>query len=94
MYTLRIEHAVPDFDRWKQVFDNDPADRKGSGVMAYRVLRAVAEPDLVLIDLDFETVEAADAFHETMRGLWAGPGKAVMISPSARVAEQVETRDL
>jgi hypothetical protein len=61
MYTLRIEHAVPDFDRWKQVFD---------------------------------TVEAAEAMHEKVRGIWAGPGKAVMVSPSARVAERVETRDL
>jgi hypothetical protein len=94
MYTLRIEHAVPDFDRWKQVFDGDPADRKGSGVVAYRVHRAVDEPNLVLIDLDFETAEAADAMHEKMRGLWAGPGKAVMISPTARVTEQVEALDL
>jgi hypothetical protein len=94
MYTLRIEHAVPDFDRWKQVFDSDPADRKGSGVLAYRVMRATDAPELVLIDLDFDTIEAAEAMHEKMRGIWAGPGKAVMVSPSARVAERVETRDL
>jgi hypothetical protein len=53
MFTLRIQHSVPDFDRWKQAFDSDPADRKGSGVHTYRVLRAVEDPSLV-IDLDFE----------------------------------------
>jgi hypothetical protein len=26
MHTLRIEHRVHDYDRWKQVFDGDPAD--------------------------------------------------------------------
>ena len=61
MHTLRIEHQVQDYDRWKQVFDSDPADRKGSGVRAYRVMRAVDEPDLVLIDLDFDSAEEAAA---------------------------------
>jgi hypothetical protein len=27
MHTLRIEHRVQDYDRWKQVLDSDPADR-------------------------------------------------------------------
>jgi hypothetical protein len=44
MFTLRIQHSVPDFDRWKQAFDSDPADRKGSGVHTYRVLRSVEDP--------------------------------------------------
>lgn len=94
MHTLRIEHAVPDFDRWKQVFDSDPADRKGSGVRAYRVMRTAGDPDLVLIDLDFDTVEAAQAMHQKMLGIWAGPGKGVMLSPSARVVETVEAREV
>jgi hypothetical protein len=90
MHTLRIEHRVQDYDRWKQVFDSDPADRKGSGVRAYRVMRAVDDPDLVLIDLDFDTVDAAQAMHQKMLGIWEGPGKAVMVSPTARVVESVE----
>ena len=90
MHTLRIEHRVQDYDRWKQVFDSDPADRKGSGVRAYRVMRAVDDHDLVLIDLDFDTVEAAQAMHQKMLGIWEGPGRAVMVSPTARVVETVE----
>jgi hypothetical protein len=94
MHTLRIEHQVQDYDRWKQVFDSDPADRKGSGVRAYRVMRAVDEPDLVLIDLDFDSAEEAAAMHQKMLGIWAGPGKAVMVSPTARVVESVEAAQL
>jgi hypothetical protein len=90
MHTLRIEHRVQGYDRWKQVFDSDPADRKGSGVRAYRVMRATDDPDLVLIDLDFDTVEAARAMHQKMLGIWAGPGKAVMVEPTARVVETIE----
>ena len=37
MPIVRIEHAVPAFDKWKQTFDRDPADRKGSGVRRYQI---------------------------------------------------------
>jgi len=45
MPIVRIEHAVPDFAKWKQAFDRDPADRKGSGVRRYQISRPVNEPN-------------------------------------------------
>jgi hypothetical protein len=54
----------------------------------------VDEHDLVLIDLDFDTVEAAQAMHHKMLGIWAGPGRAVIVSPTARVVESVEAVQL
>jgi len=93
MPTLRIEHTVADFGRWKEAFDNDPADRKGSGVRSYQVLRSVEDPNYVMIDLEFDSVGEAEALLETMNGIWAGPGKAVMQNPRARIAETVETRE-
>ena len=94
MPTLRIEHAVPDFDRWKQAFDSDPVDRKGSGVRRYRVLRSVEDPNFVMIDLEFDSVKAAEGLLDKMRQIWSGPGKAVMRDPRARIAESVEVQEL
>ncbi len=91
MFTLRIEHSVPDFDNWKQAFDTDPADRKGSGVHHYRVLRSVEDPRLVMIDLDFESLSEAEGLLEKMKRIWAGPGKSIMRGPRAQIAETVET---
>jgi hypothetical protein len=34
MYILRLEHPVPDFDRWKKAFDGDAAGREKSGAAA------------------------------------------------------------
>lgn len=79
MPIVRIEHAVPNFEKWKQAFESDPADRKGSGVR---------------IDLEFDTLVEAQTFLTKMQRLWDGPGKAVMQSPRARVAEIVEARQL
>lgn len=76
------------------MFDSDPADRKGSGVRRYQILRAQDDPNYVLIDLEFDTKQDAEAFLRTMEKIWDGPGKAVMQSPLARIADLVEANDL
>ena len=94
MPIVRIEHRVPSFEKWKQAFDSDPADRKGSGVRRYQILRLQEDPDYVLIDLEFDSMSEAEAFLRTMERIWGGPGKAVMQNPIGRVAEVVEAREL
>jgi hypothetical protein len=91
MPTLRIEHAVPNFAGWKQAFDSDPADRKGSGVRRYQVLRSVEDPNYVLIDLEFDTLEEAQGLLAKMRRVWSGDGQKVMRNPQARIVEMVES---
>jgi hypothetical protein len=91
---VRIEHSVPSFEKWKQAFDNDPADRKGSGVRRYQILRLREDPNYVMIDLEFESMNQAETFLATMQRLWAGPGKAVMQNPRGRVAEIEEVKEL
>ena len=95
MTTLRIEHSVPDFEGWKQAFDNDPADRKGSGVRRYQVSRSVEDPNYVLIDLEFDTLAEAEGLLTTMRRVWGtDQGQRVMRNPQARIVETFETKDL
>jgi hypothetical protein len=94
MPVVRIEHAVPSFERWKQAFESDPADRKGSGVRRYRVFQLRDDPNYVMIDLEFDTMPEADAFVETIQRIWGGPAKSVMQNPTARIANVVESREL
>lgn len=94
MPILRIEHSVPDFERWKQAFDSDPADRKGSGVRRYQILRLNEDPNYVMIDLEFDTIDETEAFLQKMEQIWGGPGKAVMQNPRARITECVEDKVL
>ena len=85
MPILRIEHAVPDFAGWKRAFGSDPADRKGSGVRRYQVLRSVDDPNYVMIDLEFDTLEDAEGLLAKMRRVWSGDGQKVMRNPQARI---------
>jgi hypothetical protein len=92
MPTLRIEHAVPSFEAWKQAFDQDPVGRQQGGVRRYQILRQVDDPNYVLIDLDFDDVDAAETFLAALREMW---GRVeVMRDPKARIVETVERGDL
>lgn len=91
MPTLRVQHSVPTFDDWKRAFDNDPVDRKGGGVRRYEIHRSVSDPNFVMIDLEFDAVADAEAFHDRLRRLWDGPARAVTRDPVAWVVETVES---
>jgi hypothetical protein len=94
MPILRIEHSVPDYNGWKQAFDSDPADRKGSGVRRYQVLRSIEDPNFVMIDLEFDSLDAAEGLLTKMRRVWSGDGQRVMRNPQARIVNTVETIEL
>ncbi len=94
MPVLRIQHAVPNYEGWKSAFDRDPMNRKASGVRHYRVYRSVADQNFVMIDLEFDTAQAAEGMLERLRHLWAGPGGAVMRNPEAWIVETVESNEV
>ena len=92
MVMLRIEHPVPNFEGWKQAFDSDPVGRVKSGVRRYQILRAIDDPHFVLIDLEFDTVQQAEALLAAMRVVWGRVEGTIMTNPKARIVEVVETK--
>jgi len=94
MPTLRIQHSVPSFEGWKRAFDSDPANRKESGVRRYSVSRSVDEPNLVMIDLTFDSTDEARGLLAKMERIWLGSGKDVMQNPAAWITDTVETVEL
>ena len=60
--TLHIEHRITDFDTWASAFDRFADFRRDAGVRAQRVHRPVDDPRYVVIDLDFDTTDQAEAF--------------------------------
>ena len=57
--TLKIEHAIVNFETWKEAFERDPIGRERSGVRSYRICRPVDDPNYVIIDLDFDGASEA-----------------------------------
>lgn len=92
MYLLRIEHAVPNFEGWKQAFDSDPVGREKMGVRHYQILRAADDPNYVMIDLEFDTAEQAEALLNAMRAVWSRVEGKIMTNPKSRIVEKVEEK--
>lgn len=92
MYLLRIEHPVPNFEGWKQAFDSDPVGREKMGVRQYQILRATDDPNYVMIDLEFDTAEQAEALLNAMRAVWSRVEGKIMTSPKSRIVEKVEEK--
>jgi hypothetical protein len=93
MYILRIEHPVPSYEGWKQAFDSDPLGRERSGVRRHQVLRPTDDANYVMIDLEFDTANEAEAMLARLRGLWSRVEGQVMMNPQARIVEVVEDQE-
>jgi quinol monooxygenase YgiN len=73
MATLQITNQVRDFDDWKAAFDEYERLRAEHGVQRYRILRSQLDPARVIVHLDFDSDDAADAFLPRLARIWATP---------------------
>lgn len=54
---------VDDYEAWKPMFDSDPAGARHEA-KSHRILRTVDDPNSLLVQVEFESVEAARAARE------------------------------
>jgi hypothetical protein len=74
---LHIEHPITDFATWAAAFDRFSDARRDAGVRSHRVLRPVDDPHYVVVDLEFDTDDAALAFRTFLQTVvWAVPENA------------------
>jgi hypothetical protein len=93
MVTLRIEHAITDFDTWKQAFDRFAGMRRDGGVLAHRVHQPPDDDHYVHIELDFDTGPEAAKFLDVLTAkVWSAPNNAPALvgTPRTRILDLVE----
>jgi len=100
MCTLKIEHAIRDFQTWQAAFRRDPVGRQRAGVRRYRVCRPADDPNYVIIDLDFDEVAQAQSFLQALQKVWSRPDLSPGLSrdssataPRTRIVEQVDSQE-
>ena len=72
MPTLHIEHPITDYDTWAAAFDGFADARSRAGVRSHRLQRPVDDPNYIVIDLDFDTTDRAEAFLGFLKSqVWA-----------------------
>jgi len=93
MIVLQIEHPVPDYSNWKKAFDNDPVNRRQSGVKRYKIFRQADDPTYVIIHLEFDTLDAAKNLLTALQQLWKQVEGKVMTGPKTRIIEMAESKE-
>ena len=97
MPTLHIEHGITGFTEWKTAFDRFTDMRAQAGVRRHTIRRPVADTHHVVIDLDFDTTEEAQAFLAVLRErVWPSRQNAPALAgtPQTQILETVESNEV
>lgn len=92
MFTLSIEHAITDFPTWKAAFDRFGDARNRAGVLVHRIRRPLDDEQYLVIELDFDSKEKAEAFrHFLTTVIWSNPEASPGLNgrPMTRVLEPI-----
>lgn len=92
--TLHIEHPISDLSTWLEAFARFDDARRNAGVTAHRVRHPVDDERCIVVDLDFETIDAAQAFHAFLEQVvWqsADLSPALAGTPTARALTDINT---
>lgn len=93
MYILRIEHPIFNYEDWKRAFDSDPVNREKSGVRRHQLLRPIDDEKYVIIDLEFDTANQAEALLAALRVLWGRVEGTIMMNAQVRIVEVLESKE-
>jgi len=91
MATLHIEHAISDFDTWRGAFKRAEGLRAQHGVRGYDIRHPVDDPTYLMIDLTFDSTDAAQAFLVELHKIWKSPtaAPALVGPPQTKILESV-----
>jgi hypothetical protein len=94
MVTLRIEHAIQDYEIWKAAFDRFAAARATAGVRGFAVRLPVDDHKHLMLDLEFDGPDGAQAFAAFLeQHVWSSPASAPALAgvPRTRILDLVRT---
>lgn len=94
MATLHIEHRITDFTTWKAAFDRFAERRSEAGVTAHRIYQPHDDAAYVVVQLDFPSVERAQAFRAFLESrVWSVPANSPGLSGSPRATVLVQVSE-
>lgn len=93
MTSLHIEHPITDLTTWTTAFTALAEVRRQAGVRAEQVRHPVGDPKFIVLDLEFDSTDQAEAFLQFLQSqVWAVPenSPALAGTPEAKVLQPVE----
>lgn len=96
MITLRIEHAIHDYDLWRTAFDSFADARAKAGVRSFAIRQPAGNPKYLMLDLEFDGASQAAAFGAFLeQHVWSSPDSAPALAgvPRTRILDLVAAGD-
>ena len=93
MPTLHIEHEISDLGTWFGAFHQFEDARRQAGVTAQRIHQPVDDDKYIVVQLDFDTLDAAERFKNFLESVvWKSEdlSPALAGTPRARVLREAE----
>lgn len=85
MATLRIEHAIHDYETWEKAFEGFAEARANAGVRSFTIRQPADDPRYLMLDMEFDTAGQAQAFagflHEHV---WSSPASSPALAGAPR----------
>ena len=94
MITLRIEHKIANYEGWKKAFESDPINRKKSGVKHYRIYRPTDDTNFVIIDLDFDKLDEAQAAKTALQNMFPKIEGSLIFGVQLKMLNVIESKEL
>ena len=94
MTTLRIEHAIHDYQIWQQAFDSFAEARVKAGVRSFAIRQPVDDPKYLMLDLEFDTQAQAEAFADFLhQHIWFSPASSPALAgaPQTRILSLIRS---
>jgi hypothetical protein len=92
MPILHIEHEISDLTSWLEAFNRFAPAREQAGVQRTEVYQPSDDPNYIVVNLRFESVDAASNFRTFLQTvIWKSPeaSPALVGAPTARVLTEV-----
>lgn len=92
MVCVLVEHAVEDYETWKEHFDEHASTREEFGEQGYRLFCGTNDPNEVCVLLEWDSAENARSFmaDSDVREVMEIAG--VIGEPEIRFLDEMETR--
>ena len=90
MTTLRIEHAITDYQLWRKAFDGFAEARAQAGVRSFAIRLPVDDPQYLMLDLEFDSAGPAQTFADfLMQHVWSSPASSPGLAgpPQTRILD-------
>src|SRR5260370_39863310 len=92
MTTLRIEHAITDYQLWKKAFDGFAEVRANAEVRSFAIRQPVDAAKYLMLGLEFDNADVAGTFAGFLQQhVWSSPASSPGLAgaPRTRILDLV-----